>query len=105
MKRWILKQPMVLGRTNRPGLIAAGTIARLQGNQVRRQAASLVDHARGGAGARFIRPVAPVDDGGGLVALAVGEPLLLAAAGPPEDGTEQFAGGYRDQAEFPLHLL
>src|ERR1035438_6283281 len=86
-------------------LIATGTIAGLQGNQVGRQAASLVYDPCGGAGDRFSIPVAAVDDGGRFVGLAGGEALVFAAAGPPQNGAEQFARDYRDQTEFLLHLL
>src|ERR1017187_10233620 len=86
-------------------LIAAGNITGLEGNQIGRQASSLVDDACGGARNRFTNPIATVDDRGWLVGLAGGETLVFAAAGPPQDGTEQFAGDYRHQAEFPLHLF
>src|ERR1035437_7260248 len=90
-------------------LIAARTAAGRQSNQVGRQAAGgprgYPDGACGGAAPRFIAPVAAVDDGGRLVGLAGGETPVFAAAGPPQDRAEQFAGDYRDEAEFPLHLL
>src|ERR1035441_1116002 len=87
------------------GLVTSGTVTWLQGNQVRRQAASLIYHACGGAGARFTDPVAAVDDGGRFVGLPGGETSIFAEAGPPQDGAEEFAGDYGNEAEFPLHLL
>src|ERR1017187_1522750 len=86
-------------------LIAAGTVARFQGNQLGRQAARPVDLRRGSARARFGDPVAAVHDGGRFVGLTGGQTLVFAAAGPPQDGTEQLAREYGDEAEFLLHLL
>src|ERR1019366_6851065 len=37
--------------------------------------------------------------------LAGGQTLVFPAAGPPQDGTEQFPRDDRDEAEFLLHLL
>src|ERR1039457_1270225 len=71
------------------GGIATGAFASLQGDQVGCQAACLVYHAGSGAGSRFLCPIAPVNDCGWLVALAGGEALVFAAAGPPQDGAEQ----------------
>src|ERR1019366_9730810 len=60
-------------------LIAAGTVARFQGNQLGRQAARPVDLPRGSARARFGDPVAAGDDGGRFVGLAGGAQLGFSA--------------------------
>src|SRR5260370_5450199 len=85
-------------------LVATMTFTSFQGYQVRREAAGFNDGAGSDGRGRFIDPVAAVDDGGRLIALAGGEALLFAAAGPPQDRAEEFAGGDRDQAELPFHL-